>query len=157
MAEQALKSIPHKALKKIVREGKLSALLASTEGRAFFDQYLRDKPEFLKYWEFQNLVTELTSADSLAQQLDLADRCYREHIAIEAENRIDEVLDRSIVNKVKKTLDTCRQEEKNPSEPFQNLAEKSLEHLDQQVFRPNLILALSSAEKKNRPIQCDLS
>lgn len=157
MAEQALKSIPHKALKKIVREGKLSALLASAEGRAFFDQYISDKPEFLKYWEFHNLVIELTSAHSLAQQLDLADRCYREHIAIEAENRIDEVLDRSTVTKVKKTLDTCRQEEKNPSEPFQSLSEKSLEHLDQQVFRPNLIVALNSAEKKNRPIQCDLS
>lgn len=54
MADQALKSIPKKVLKKIVRHGKLSALISSNEGREFFNIYLSDPqnphPEIVKYW-----------------------------------------------------------------------------------------------------------
>jgi hypothetical protein len=49
-----LKSIPDKALKKIIDQGKLSALLESNEGKLYFDHSLIDpeKPqlEFKKYW-----------------------------------------------------------------------------------------------------------
>jgi len=49
-----LKSISNKTLKKIIREGKLSALLQSKEGKLFLDSFLKNPEnpqlEFIKYW-----------------------------------------------------------------------------------------------------------
>jgi hypothetical protein len=49
-----LKSISNKALKKIIREGKLSALLQSKDGKLYFDSFLKNpvnpQLEFIKYW-----------------------------------------------------------------------------------------------------------
>ena len=164
MAEQALKSIPNKELKKIVRGGKLSALVSSVEGKHFFDSYMKNPdnphPEFVKYWDFYELVAALsTTAGGPDQQLELADQCYSKHIAIEADsgNRIDSLLDRNTVKDIRKTLATCKQESASPVEAFLALQKSSLEHLDQHIFRPYLVPVLDEEKKKRLSIECGLS
>lgn len=163
MAEQALKSIPNKTLKKIIREGKLSALVSSIEGKDFFDNYMRNAqnphPEFVKYWDFYELVAVLSSADTAEKQLEIAEQCYSKHIAIEADSdtRIDSLLDRSSVNEIKKTIATCKQESTSPVESFVVLQKSSLEHLDQHIFRPLLIPVFDKEKDQRLSIGCGLS
>lgn len=161
--QQALKSVKDKTLKKVIREGNLRALVNSKEGREFFDAYVRNPEnphrEFAKYWDFHELVNELNGADSVSQQLELADRCFEKHIAFEAdpEDRIDDLIDRSTVDKVKKDLVSCKQESKSPAPIYKALQKASFEHLDQEFFCRYLIPLLDSEKSERVSIACGLS
>ena len=129
----------------------------------FFDSILKssNQLEFTKYWDFYELVDKIVHSEELAQQLDLADSCYKKHIAIEADSddRVERVLDRATVNDLKKTLVSCKKDSTSPTSAFKPLQKSAYDHLDQHFFRPNLIPLLDS--EKNRRLslgaECELS
>lgn len=106
---------------------------------------------------FHELVTCISREEDIHKQLNLADQCFKKHIAIEAdsEDRVDKLIDRTTVNEVKKSLVSCTKDSTSPAAVFQPLQKSSLEYLDQQIFRPLLIPVLDS-EKKGR-VECGLS
>lgn len=136
MADQALISLPKKALKKIIREGKLSALIASDEGSNFFDSYMISHPEFKKYWDFFNTANNIVNVQDSTQKIELARNCFDKHIAIEADSndRVDACLkSRSAVDNIEKAI--INQDSAGVSNFFQSLKDSALEILDQKVFQ----------------------
>ena len=101
------------------------------------------------------------SSDEIAQQLDLADSCYRKHIAIEADadDRVDKFLDRNTVNEFRKSLVSCKQESTSPASIFKPLQKSAYDYLDQQFFRTNLIPLFDSEKNKRIGLgaECELS
>lgn len=136
MADQALLSLPKKALKKIVREGKLSALIASDEGSNFFDSYMVSHPEFKKYWEFFKTATNIVNTQDSSQKIELAKSCFEKHLAIEADSddRVDAcVVNRSALDNIEKAI--INQDSPAVNSVFQSLKDSALEFLDQKVFK----------------------
>lgn len=106
-------------------------------------------------------MDKILSSDEIAEQLDLADSCYKKHIAIEADSddRVDKFLDRNTVNELKKSLVSCKQESISPASYFKPLQKSAYDYLDEQLFRPNLI-PLFDCEKNKRiglGAECELS
>jgi len=101
------------------------------------------------------------TSDEIAQQLDLADLCYKKHIAIEADSddRVDKFLDRTTVNDLRKSLISCKQESISPASIFKPLQKSAYDYLDQQFFRPNLIPLFDSEKNKRIGLgaECELS
>ena len=128
MADQALKSIPNKTLKEVHKVGKLACLLETSQGRTFFDLYLNDRPEFAKYWTFYTTAGNIEQSQSVEEQLQLAEDCYSRHVAIEAssEDRVDWVLNRSKVNKIKTEIASCRESNTSPKDVYKVLREDTL-------------------------------
>ena len=159
MAEQALKSIPNKALKKIIQQGTLASLLATAEGKRFFEVYLKDPQnphsEFSKYWDFYVEANSFNDLNNLAEELDHADECFKKYIAIEAEydHRIVNVINRATVNEISKSITICKENNNSPKKVFLELQTSSLDYLESKIFRPYLI-SVFQTEKDHRMNIC---
>lgn len=134
----------------------MASLLETGEGRRFFNAYLNDsdhpRPEFAKYYNFYlDTVKLIESKGSVEELLKAADLCFEKYVAIEAlpDNRLDAIVNRSIADKVDKALNECKDKVTCPKNIFCDLQQKSLNHLDQNIFLPN-ILTLLRKEKENR-------
>jgi len=156
MAAAALKAISKEALLEAHRVSTLSCLLATQEGRNFFQAFLVDPthphPEFAKYYSFYCATEDLAQSElSPEKQLDLAETIYHTYIAIEAshETRVDSILNRLKVNEIKKALREAKVDPVSIHKIYKDLQCESYEFLDQNIFRTQVIPILK-AEKKSR-------
>ena len=157
MADQDLKSISKKNLKKIISEGNLNALISSEEGVAFFNSYLNDKPDFNKYWTFYNSASEIAAnIENKEQHLCLIKQCFQKQIATGADSdyRIDGCLSRSIVDNLSKSIN--KGDSDKLQETFKSLKDSAFDHLNQQVFL-HLIPEFNKEYNCRRNKSCDLS
>ncbi|KAI9555373.1 hypothetical protein GHT06_017888 [Daphnia sinensis] len=152
MADPDLKSIPTKTLKKVIREGKLSALISSDEGQIFFQSYLIKHPQFKKYWTFYNSVNEIVSnQDNQEHQLVAIKECFEKHIAIgaDSEDRVDGCLsNRVIVENLSKAI--SENDSENIHTTFKGIQQSAFDYLNKEVFRlliPQIDLEYSSRKK----------
>jgi hypothetical protein len=141
--------------------GTLASLLETEEGRRFFNAYLHDsnhpRPEFAKYYNFYLDTVKLTeSKGSVEELLKAANLCFENYVAIEADTRLDAIVNRSITNEVEKTLDDCREKGTNPKNTFCDLQQKSLNYLEQNIFHPHIVPLLKE-EKEKRISACILN
>lgn len=139
MADQELKKVPTKTLKKVSRECKLEALITSEEGRTYFESFLRDHPEINQYWVFYKTVDGFGNSEDqkLTDKWESIKKCFEDHIALAAnsEDRIDACLNRSIVDKLSKQI---KQEDDNCLQEFVNLKEFALQHLQTEFFKSSI-------------------
>jgi len=148
MADQAtLISLPKKALKKVIREGKLSSLIAFDEGYNYFDSYMVSHQE-LKYWEFFKAANEIVKIKDSSQTIKLAEDCFKKHIAIEADpdDRVVRLVNRSEVDNIEKAI--INQDSTRVTSTFQNLKDSALDFLNQNIF-PTLIPQLHGSLAKS--------
>lgn len=158
MADQGLKSISPKILRKIIREGKLSALISSEKGEDFFTSYLGDKPHFNKYWIFYKSASEIVANfENKEQHLCLIKQCFEKHIAIGADSdeRIDEcVSTRSAVENLSKAISEGDTEKLQ--ETFKGLQESAFEYLHQQAFLPLVPEFVKEYNSRSNKGSCEL-
>lgn len=158
MADQELKHIPRKTLKKVVSECNFEALITSNEGLVYFESRLSHYSEFNQYWVFCKTVGGFVDSDQeLTDKLSSIKECFEKHIAIAADpddkigcclsNRSEvENLSKDIKNKDEK----CLQE-------FKRLRQSAFDHLKENLFLPKLMGELKEEYNSRHSKVCDLS
>ena len=158
MADPDLKSIlgqiPSETRKKVIREGKLSALLSSDKGQAFFESYLSHHPQFNKYWDFYNSVNEIIlNSENQEQQLDLIKLCFEKHISkgADSDDRVDACFQNSAdVDNLSKAINERNCE--NLQGILREKQQSAFDFLNQEVF----LLLLPQFKSVTPRNTCDL-
>ena len=93
-------------------------------------------------------MDKIVSSNEIDEQLNLAQSCFKKHIAhyATAGDKVDHVLEsnRKKVDEYEKTLDSCIQQKANPASIFEPLQKRALEYLELHYFKVYLVPSLKS-------------
>lgn len=159
MANQELKNIPRKTLKKVVSKCNFEALITSKEGLIYFESRLSQYPEFNQYWVFFKTVGEFVDSDKeIISKLDSVKQCFEKHIAIAADpdDRIGNCLqNRNEIEELSKLINNS--EAIHCHQKFKELRESAFQHLKDNLFVPKLMGDLNTEYNSRHSKVCDLS
>ena len=159
MAEEALRNIPTKDLKDVLKHASLRTLIGKPKGCEFFEIYLKhpknSHTEFLKYWDFLYTVALIKNLKDVNQKLDYSDNCFKKYIAIEAdcEHSIMSLINRAKVKDIDKALKNHRLNHSDPKDTFSELEILAFEYLDEKMFIP-ILLGVLKEENERRGDNC---
>lgn len=156
MADQSLKKVKKSILRKVVNESNLSVLLESDEGQTFFNQYIENYPELKKYWTFYECVNEITTNQNSDNLWESLDQCFKTHVCISAEDRVDECLkDRSVGETLKTAIN--KKDTEDSLKQLKCLQKLAYDHLNKRALELLTPYINSEVSSRGSSKTCDLS